>query len=767
MYFMKKILIFISLFIAVFFISGCFFGLNSNNEVSGSDWTSVASVGSRAKKLDFIFNNKTLGKTTITIKRSEWNQLCENYRVFYKNENCVHAESYVYEKDGKSWTMNNVGFRLRGNTSRFCPQGYDNGNLQGQMNAVWSHAYYAYSNYQPCEGGDYRQSHFKVDFEEFLEDDEDQKMEGCLKGMALKRLDHSCGREIFCYDLFRRNGIWTAPRASHTILLLKIIEDESDNSITKVNYGVYEMFEEVNKQSLKARDEDEIDAANAWKNAKGNLWKCSYDLTSNPDWAIGVERIVIASKDDPEAEAATYTDGSPVLDKNGNQVYRVWKQYSLDLKTNKSDFDSAKSELKAFIAELNALPNPSGDSDYSSIATIKTFYEKWFDVDFFLRTYAINILCGMDDDYWGNANNYYLYFDTGSAKATNKVFFIPFDYDNTLGCSIHAGGFKNNPLNWGLGNNRPLMDKLLSVPEYKSKFIKYLKEASAEDSDWNFQRCSQQFLTWENMVSPYLYSSDLSYNGLGVSRFGDYTWQPEGYSLTSKGNNIFDASRQSFIRWFSGETLKIEEYEDSDYEGIKIKIKNIPSDAAIRKIYINGKQVSSSGFNWNSDGSYSIDKHVFESEWGYPYTKAGERYEVYIIYQNSSYANIDSSPKISITAKGGQGELYLANEPVYTIEDKILKFTPEPEIKIGNSLVKSRWDWDKYFILELETTDWQYQSWNWLGDSCKEFDFTKDGVVKNPFADFMFSLYYVISNEEFGNYQLYLYDYEDTKSFRL
>ena len=89
----------------------------------------------RVQNLDFIFNNQTLGTTTITMKRSEWNKLCDNYRYFYKNENCVHTLTYVYEKDGKSWTVNNAGFRLRGNTSRFCPQGVDNGrNEQHQMN---------------------------------------------------------------------------------------------------------------------------------------------------------------------------------------------------------------------------------------------------------------------------------------------------------------------------------------------------------------------------------------------------------------------------------------------------------------------------------------------------------------------------------------------------------------------------------------------------------------------------------------------------------
>ncbi len=493
-------------------------GAETNGTLPNETIKNPEPYATRAANLDFIFNNKTLGTTTITIKRSEWNKLCDNYRYFFKNENYVHAEKYEYTKDGTTWSIPNVGFRQRGNTSRFCPQGVDNGRLQGQMNADWSEDYYTYAE-QPND--DYRQVHFKVDFEEFLEGDEELKMAGCMKGVALKRMDHSWGREIFCYDLFHKYGIWTAPRASHTRVILKFIEDETDNSITTVDYGVYEMFEEVNKQSLKARAEGEGEiASNLWANNKGNLWKCANDLTTNRMHETGVEDIRI------------------IFDENGNPIDKVWKGYSLDLKTNKDDLASAEAELHGFITELNTLPT---DTSAESIATIKAFYEKWFDMDFFLKTYAINILLGMDDDYWGNANNFYLYFDTGK-KGTGKLYFIPFDYDNTLGCSIKDGGFKQNPLEWGRGENRPLMDRMLLVPEFKQKFIDLLYEVSAEDSYWNFERCSQQFLDWKAMLESYAASPDL-HDKISQKYWGDYTWQPGGYSLTSYSNNIYDATR--------------------------------------------------------------------------------------------------------------------------------------------------------------------------------------------------------------------------------
>jgi len=495
--------------------------------------------------LDFIFNNQTLGSTTITIKRSEWDKLCDYYRFFYKNENCVRAESYEYEKDGKSWRMENVGFRLRGNTSRFCPQGVDNGREQGQRSAEWNPWYFDNAG---KENDNYRQTHFKVDFGRYSDGERKQKMAGRLEGMALKRLDHSLGREIFCYDLFRRYGIWTAPRASHTRLTINIIEDNGDGSVTKVDYGVYEMFEEVGKPSLMDRDKNHSKESNAWSGDKGNLWKCAYygtdsaaSLTDGSGRGMGVEKNVI------------------VFDEDGNPSGKIFETYDLDLKTNKKKLEEAKSELCAFIRELNALPKLSVDGarkNSEAVKEIRGFYEKWFDVDFFIRTYAINILLGMDDDYWNNANNYYLYFDTASVDSTGKVYFIPFDYDNSLGCSISEGGFRQNPLDWGRGQDRPLMDRLLSVPEYREKFMKCLREVSSKKSLWNFESCSARFKSWADMLKPYVKSKDLSYVGMGAHSFEDYTWQPEGYSLLGRENNIFDATRESINKWLDVEMKK-------------------------------------------------------------------------------------------------------------------------------------------------------------------------------------------------------------------
>ncbi len=786
---MKKSFVFVSVFISLFFFS-C---KNQFSENTGSESNPLIST-SRSASLDFIFNNQTLGKTTITIKRSQWRKLCEDYRYFFKNENCVQAESYQYEKDGKTWTFNKgIGFRLRGNTSRFCPQGYDNGRLQGQMNKDWSADYYEYAENQPKgKDGDYRQSHFKVDFEEFLEDGEEQKMSSCIKGLALKRLDNWCGKEIFCYDLFHKNGIWTAPRACHTRLIINIIEDEDDEEnaaaegdeqtqgdqeVTIVDYGVYEMFEEVNKQALKARDKDENKSSSAWKNSKGNLWKCCNDLTTGRMYETGIEDIRIIYQGD-EVPAGMQTNGR----EDDQRIGYVWKSCSLDLKTNKDNLASAKAELAAFINELNALPevpfdaykpDDSVETAYASeIAVIKAFYEKWFDVDFFLKTYAINITCGMDDDYWGNANNYYLYFDTGS-KGTGKVYFIPFDYDNTLDASINGDkeGFKHNPLDWGRGADRPLIDRLLSVPEYRKKFSNFLLEVTAEDSLWNFDRASSLFLKWGEMCTSYMQNADVDYH-IGAKEFNDWGgWNPGGYHLTQKPD-VYDETRNYFRYWLSGipipNILSIDESAEGEGLFINIDKSEIPEDAAIRTFYINGKNVADVGFSTDGETrEITVSPQVFDDKWAFPYVTAGKTYKVKVEFQNTSYSTVYTSPELTVTAASGLGEIYDANNAAYTIQDNKLIFDPLPVLKYGDTVLESRWNWDKYYVMEIYTTNWGWQSWNKIDDLSLPFDFTAENVVKDKDANLMFTLYYVISNDEYGSYRYILYECDSNKSFTL
>lgn len=383
-------------------------------------------LGSRTESLNYIFGTDSVAEITLTISRKEWDKLCTNYDKNLKNEDCVHAD-FEMKKGNNTWQISDIGMRLRGNTSRLRPQVDDK----------------------------YYQAHFKLKFEEWCDDSgEERKLAGCMKGLNLKRFkeDPAYVREVFGYNYFRRNGIWTAPRAGYANLFINI--EEEDGTAKKLDYGVYAMIEEINKQFLKERSEllqesGTLGGGN-FSNNKGDLWKCCWQSSNGSSMAtdydgyrsFGVEEI--------------FLDESKSL------------RYDYDLKTNKDELVRARSSFIDFIEELNKL----GSED-----EIKKFYESKMDVDLFLKTYACNVLLGMDDDYWRNHNNYYFYFDKNG-----KAYFIPYDYDNILGTNCFSDTATRNPLDWGEGAyEAPLIEKLLSVPEFKQKYVDYLLKLTEEN----------------------------------------------------------------------------------------------------------------------------------------------------------------------------------------------------------------------------------------------------------------------------------------------
>lgn len=210
--------------------------------------------------------------------------------------------------------------------------------------------------------------------------------------------------------------------------------------------------------------------------------------------------------------------------------------------------------------------------------------------------------------------------------------------------------------------------------------------------------------------------------------------------------------------------VSIKEIDDNDYKGIKIGISNIPEDAAVRSVYINGELSAYLGL----DNGLDISTKISNTEFGYPYTTSGKDYKIYVEYQNKNYQKIATSNVITIRATSGLGEFELINEPKYTIKNNILTFNPEPKIKIGSYSIKNVDNWDEYYVLEVMTTEEVYQKWNYLGASCNNFDLSKAVNDDSKNSDLMFMLYYMITSSEFGgDYRLVLYNYEDTNSFKL
>ena len=475
---------------------------------------------SRTEALDTIFNPDELGELVLVFDRSEWDK-----HLYYcdksgnQHEDSVHAKGFYFKKDNKEWFFKDIGFRIRGNTSRRRPQ---EGNGVGN--------------------NDYVQAHFALDFEEWITDEQDEagvekKLADSMKGVILKRFkdDPTYSREIYSYNLFRKNGIWVAPRASYTTLKIQIVDDldlDKDGDKTEyetVNYGVYGMIEEIKKQFLKERTTEE--GGGEFSNNKGNLWKCLGANFKNTS-SVG--------KEDVHFE----------FDEDGNITNFVRETFDYDYKSD--NFDSAKTQLLDFIAALNTLPDcTDGNNDDADIETIKDFYTNKMDGDLFLRTYAINVILGMWDDYWINNNNFYFYFD----KKTEKAYFIPYDYDNSLGVShlgVDAG--THNPLKWGnlTDGNHPLIQKILQVPEYMDLYKNYLLEYSDANSHFDDDKSITQIKKWHEMIKPYINSTNLRYHDT-TSYLEDKTNATWGdtyrdYKLITPGKMNYFTVRQKAIK---------------------------------------------------------------------------------------------------------------------------------------------------------------------------------------------------------------------------
>ena len=299
-------------------------------------------------------------------------------------------------------------------------------------------------------------------------------------------------REIYCFDLFRSFGVWTAIRDVYARLWLKVGDGD------EMYYGVYGLMEHVNKEYLGRRTE-------LFGSTDGNIWKCSYgaDLKStNADMG-----------QDDNLHEHVYER------KNGKD----------------SNFPKAKSQLQDFISNLNSLQGKAFREWISSV----------MDIDLFLRTYAVNVAVGMWDDYWNNSNNYYLYFNSKDEKQY-KVYFIPYDYDNTLGtshnCGVQSDSGRQNQLKWG-DSSRPLVSKILQYEDWSALYVKYLKELCTGLS--SAQQAGERILSWQNGIKDFVQNDtgeDCSISDAPAS------WGNHGeYRLLESGSNNYFAIKAAVV----------------------------------------------------------------------------------------------------------------------------------------------------------------------------------------------------------------------------
>jgi hypothetical protein len=271
--------------------------------------------------------------------------------------------------------------------------------------------------------------------------------------------DRAYCRELYCYDLFRRFGIWTAAYSSYCRLWIHVEGDKEP-----AYYGVYAMLEAIDDKFVKRRKE-------LFGDHDHNLWRCRWGATLNYN---DIKGAWISVDDD-----------------TGND-------YVYELKSNTDNFEAAKEQLYEFSKNLTQL---EGQEFHDWITKV-------CDVRLLLRTYAVNVVVGMWDDYWNNCNNYYIYFNS-SDKENYKFFFIPYDYDNTLGtslqCGVQSDSGRQSPLEWGDTSKNPLIGKLLAFDDFKAMYIKALKVICSKNNDLLYYSASiSRIEKWHRLISDYI-----------------------------------------------------------------------------------------------------------------------------------------------------------------------------------------------------------------------------------------------------------------------
>ena len=428
----------------------------------------------------YVYDLEALPEIHLSFSLSEWNSLLSKYDRNPNTDDQVKCD-VRFIKGEDEFNIKEAGIRLKGNTSRRRPEG-SSGQMHKKDQTDWHHC------------------HFQLNLRKFIKDDE-HKIKG-IKKIALKwfKDDPMYVRELYCYDLFRRAGVWTASYSSYCRLFIHVEGDSKE-----AYYGVYDMIEPVDDNFLKERGDK-------FSSTKGNLWKCRYGATLNDTGAdIGAD-----------------------LDDGVEHTY--------ELKTNTESLDEAKAQLQDFMTNLRS---KSGDD-------FKSWISSHCDVPLLLKTYAVNVACGMWDDYWNNCNNYYIYFDS-TEKSSYKFYMLPYDYDNTLGtstqCGVQIDAGRQDPLNWGDSQKNPLIYKILQITEFRELYKQELLSlCSASRRLFYYDASMERIRNWHKLIAEHI-DNDTGEDCRIEDKPASWGNHSEYRLLELGGNNYFQVKTSSINKY--------------------------------------------------------------------------------------------------------------------------------------------------------------------------------------------------------------------------
>ena len=139
--------------------------------------------------------------------------------------------------------------------------------------------------------------------------------------------------------------------------------------------------------------------------------------------------------------------------------------------------------------------------------------------------------------------NYYLYFTTEDIY-DYKIYFIPYDYDNTLGTSINCGAQtdagRQNPLQWGM-TTIPLIQRLMDYEDFRAIYVKYLKElVDPTTGPLHYNQATKRIKELQERIRPYV-SND---TGEDMSIYDE----PAGWGHNGDYRLLQDSQRNNFFR---------------------------------------------------------------------------------------------------------------------------------------------------------------------------------------------------------------------------
>ena len=347
-----------------------------------------------------LWDENTTVSLKVDIEPSELAKINEAYDD-YKKGNTLKADTYrkcnlTITVNGKDYYYEEVGIRMRGNTSRAKF-------LDGDGNVNF-YVHFRFSLSETFDGEEYAGNAWGKEVYHDWTNDAAGRSERKDRSFATmekfyykwnKNYDQTYIREVYANRMFQAYGI-LAPHITLTQFQMK----QNGNM---ENFGVGGLYETVDKAFIKR---------NMGKDRKGgDLYKCSWgaDFTSFSNYGVETptQKFVYSLKTNDDRTAADYN----------HNAY-----------------------LKAFIEMLQT---------NKSASNFTTKLEAMVDMDYFTRMEAVNYLLGNPDCLRNNKNNFYVYFVPVSDGdyTKSKAYIIPYDYDRCLGADVDWNPSSNSMVN--------------------------------------------------------------------------------------------------------------------------------------------------------------------------------------------------------------------------------------------------------------------------------------------------------------------------------